>query len=273
MGRGKSLVAVLGTAAFAMLLSAGSASATFHLTKVREISPGNGSDNSYVEVQMYAPFQSFLSNGAKVAVCNNTCSLVPAEFSGFSNVANGNSQDTVLFGDAGVPSGSKDFNVNLNLQDDEAGGAVCYVSEPGYSDCVSWGNFSANSTLTMNYDSSAAPGTPAPALTSGMALRRSISAGCPTALEASDDTNNSAADFAVTTPNPRQNSVAPTETACAPTVPTASPAQPNSPGTAKKKKKCKKHKRSPGSGSAGTAPGNGNTPAYAAKKKCKKKRK
>ena len=113
---------------------------------------------------------------------------------------------------------------------------------------------------------------PAPALTSGMALRRSISAGCPTALEASDDTNNSAADFAVTTPNPRKNSVAPTETACAPTVPTAPPAQPNSPGTAKKKK-CKKHKRSPGSGNAGTAPGNGNTPAYAAKKKCKKKRK
>ena len=178
MGRGKRFAAVLGTAAFAMLLDAGSASATFHLTKVREISPGNGSDNSYVEVQMYAPFPNFLSNGAKIAVCNNTCSLAPAEFSGFSNVANGNSQDTVLFGDTGVPSGSKDFNVNLNLQDDQAGGAVCYVSEPGYSDCVSWGNFSANSTLTMNYDSSAAPGTPAPALTSGMALRRSISAAC-----------------------------------------------------------------------------------------------
>jgi hypothetical protein len=270
MGRGTRFVAVMATAAFAMLLSAGSASATFHLTKVREISPGNGSDNSYVEVQMYAPFQNFLSNGAKVAVCNNICSLLPAEFSGFSNVANGNSQDTVVFGDTGVPPGSKDFNVNLNLQDDVAGGAVCYVSEPGFSDCVSWGNFSANSTLTMNYDSSAAPGTPAPALTSGMALRRSISAGCPTALEASDDTNNSAADFAVATPNPRPNSVAPTEMTCAASAPSGSSPPPSAPGGAKKKK-CKKRKPSSGSGNA---PGNGNTPAYAAKKKkCKKKRK
>ena len=273
MGRGTRFVAVMATAAFAMLLSAGSASATFHLTKVREISPGNGSDNSYVEVQMYAPFQNFLSNGAKVAVCNNICSLLPAEFSGFSNVANGNSQDTVVFGDTSVPPGSKDFNVNLNLQDDVAGGAVCYVSEPGFSDCVSWGNFSANSTLTMNYDSSAAPGTPAPALTSGMALRRSISAGCPTALEASDDTNNSAADFAVATPNPRPNSVAPTEMTCAASAPTGSSPPPSTPGAAKKKK-CKKRKPGSGSGNAGNAPGNGNTPAYAAKKKkCKKKRK
>ena len=250
---------------------ASSASATFHLIKVREVSPGtNGSDDSFVEVQMYAPLQQFLSNGAKLAVCNDICSLVPAEFSGFSNVANGNSQDTVMFGDSGVPAGSKDFNVNLNLDQVEAGGAACYVSEPGFSDCVTWGNFSANATLTANYDASAAPGSPAPALTSGMALRRSISAGCPTALESSDDTNNSAADFAVTTPNPRPNSVAPTETPCTTSTPTY-PTQPTGPTAPKKKRKCKKRKRSSGSGSTGS--GNGNTPAYAAKKKCRKKRK
>jgi hypothetical protein len=104
-----------------------------------------------------------------------------------------------------------------------------------------------------------------------MALRRSIAAGCPTALEPGDDTDNSAADFAVTTPNPRPNSVTPMETACAPVVP-GNPTQPNPPSSAKKKKKCKKKKRSPGTGSAGT--GTGNPPAYAAKKtKCKKKRK
>jgi hypothetical protein len=102
-----------------------------------------------------------------------------------------------------------------------------------------------------------------------MALRRTISAGCPTALEASDDTNNSAADFSVTTPNPRKNSVAPTEMTCTTGAPTGSPAQPSAPSRAKKKK-CKKRKPSAGSGTGGAV---GNSPAYAAKKKCKKKRK
>lgn len=262
-------------AGLALLLFASSASATFHLTKIREISPGtNGDDNSYVEVQMYAPFQNYLSNGATVVTCNNICSIVPKVFSGFSNVANGNSQDTVVFGDDGVPPASRDFNVDLNLDQNEAGGAVCYVSEPGYSDCVSWGNFTANDTLTANYDSSANPGTPAPALTSGMALRRSISAGCPTALDGgADDTNNSAADFAVTAPDPRPNSVTPSEMTCGSTAPpTGAPTQPGGAG-AKKKKNCKKKKRSSGNGSAGTGTGTGNPPAYAAKKKsCKKKK-
>jgi hypothetical protein len=267
IGASIAVIAILGS-----LVMAASASATFHLIKVREISPGtDGLDNSYVEVQMYAPFQRYLSGGATVAVCNSTCSLIPAEFGGFSDVANGDSQDTVVFGDTGVASGSKDFNVNLNMDQMKTGGAVCYVSEPGYSDCVSWGNFSANSTLTANYDGSANPGSPAPALSSGMALRRSIAAGCSTALEASDDTNNSAADFAAATPNPRPNSVAPTEMTCTTTTPPAGTPTPPSGSATHKKKKCKKRKRS--STAPGTGSGTTNPPAYAAKKKCKKKRK
>jgi len=252
-------LALLGTGALAA-----SASASFHEMKIREVSPGTGSDDSYVEVQMYAPGQNFLSP-AKLAVCNSSCSLGPAEFTGFSTVGNGNSQDTVVFGDTGV--GSKDFNVNLNLQDDEAGGAACYVSELGFTDCVSWGNFTGNSMLTTHYDASADPGSPAPALSSGMALRRSISANCPTALDAADDTNNSAADFAVTTPNPRPNSVAPTEVTCSSGSPTGNP---TASAPVKKKKKCKKKKRS--SATPGTGSGTANPPAYAAKKKCKKKK-
>jgi hypothetical protein len=275
MGRGTRLAAISAVAGLVLLLFASSASATFHFMKVREISPGTnttGSDNSYVEIQMYAPLQRFLSLGAKVVVCNSTCSPL-AQFSPFSDVANGNSQDTVVFGDSGVPAGSKDFNVDLNLDQIEAGGAVCYVSEPGYTDCVSWGNFSGSSTLTANYDASANPGTAAPALISGSALRRSIAAGCPTLLEAGDDTNNSAADFAAATPDPRPNSVAPSETSCGSTPPpTGGSSQPGA-GGAKKKKKCKKHKKSSGNGNPGVGTGTGNPPAYVAKKKCKKKRK
>jgi hypothetical protein len=262
--------AALATTALGLLLTAGTASATFHLMKIREISPGtDGMNNSFVEVQMYAPFQNFLSGGAQVLVCNSDCSPNPVTFSPFANVANGNTQDTVLFGDSGIGAGSKDFNVTLNLDAIKSGGAVCYLSEPGFHDCVSWGTFSANSTLTGTYGSVANPGSPAPALSSGMALRRSIAANCPTALDPSDDTDNSSADFAVTTPNPRPNSVTPTEVTCAPIGPTGYPSQPNAPSAAKKKK-CKKHKRSPGTGTTGG--GSGNPPAYGAKKKCKKRK-
>jgi hypothetical protein len=240
---------------------ASSARASFHEMKVREVSAGTGpSDSSYAEVQMYAPGQEFLHLGAQVVVCNATCSG-PATFGSFADVANGASQSTVVFGDGGLPSPSKDFTVNLNLDVVAAGGALCYLSETGFSDCVSWGNFSGNSTLMANYGTAA--GTPAAALSSGMALRRSIAAGCPTALEPNDDTDNSSADFAVTTPNPRPNSVAPTEVTCAPPIITGYPTQPTTPGTSKKKK-CKKRKKSSGAGPA---------PPYAAKKKCKKKRK
>ena len=252
------MVAALALTLLGLCGVASNASASYHLMKVREVSPGNGSPNtSYIEIQMYAPGQEFLSLGAKLVVCNNICSILPAEFTGFSNVAQGANQSTVVVGDSAAPS--KDFTRDLNLESVMAGGAACYVSEPGYSDCVSWGNFSANSTLTANYGTSADSGAPAPALTSGMALRRSVSAGCPSALESGDDTNNSAADFAVTTPNPRPNSVAPSETTCgASTPPTGYPTQPGGSSATKKKKKCKKKKH---------------RSAYAAKKKCKKRRK
>jgi hypothetical protein len=219
--------------------AASSASATFHLTKIREVSSGTGAaDSSYVEIQMYSAFQNFLSNGAALVRCDSTCSS-PTTFSPFTDVASGANQSTVLFADAGISSGSKDFNVNLNLDSIEAGGAVCYLSEPGFSDCVSWGNFNANSTLMTNYGTTAGP--PAAALTSGMALRRSIAPGCPTLLESSDDTNNSATDFSLTTPNPRSNAVTPTETACGPTGVGGYPPGPTGP-THSTKKKCKKHK-------------------------------
>jgi hypothetical protein len=231
---------------------ASAASASFHEMKIREVSPGSGADNSYVEIQAYSAGERFLSLGAKVVRCNATCSS-PTVFSPFSDVANGADQMTVLFGDSGLAT--KDFPVDLNLDSIMAGGAVCYLSEPGFSDCVSWGNFSADSFLMANYGTTA--GTPAPALVSGMALRRSISAGlCPTALDPLDDTNSSLADFTQTAPDPRPNSSAPIETPCGGSTPVAVPTT--------HKKKCKKRRK----------PAVPTGPAYSAKKhKCKKKRK
>jgi hypothetical protein len=56
-----------------------------------------------------------------------------------------------------------------------------------------------------------------------MALRRTITAGCPTLLEPADDHDNSAADFAAVFPGPRPNAVAPTEVPCATGVGGAGP--------------------------------------------------
>ena len=111
-------LASLGTA-----VMASSASATFHLQKIREISPGtDASSNSYVEIQMYADFQNFLSGwGRAPYAATPTCVKPDQTFSPFTDVANGHSQDTVLFGDSGMAAGSKDFNVDLNLDADQGG--------------------------------------------------------------------------------------------------------------------------------------------------------
>jgi hypothetical protein len=82
---------------------------------------------------------------------------------------------------------------------------VCFAN----IDCVAWGNFTGVGLPSP-------PGTPAPAIPDGSSLTRSIAPGCPTLLESGDDTNSSAADFAVTAPSPRNNATVPTEIACAP---------------------------------------------------------
>lgn len=236
---------------------ASTSSASFHLIKIREVSSGTGvADSSYVEVQAFNAGENFLSGGAKLAVCNATCSPAPSEFTGFTDVGNGANQMTVVFGDSGLPSASKDFDRNLNLQD--SGGAACYLGGLLSADCVSWGNFTGNPTLLADYATTS--GTSAAALTSGMALRRSIAAGlCPTALDPSDDTDNSAADFSLTTPDPRPNSAPIPEVPCS----TGNPTSPINPAGNVRKRKCKKKHKS-----ASPTP-----PAYSAKKKkCKKKR-
>jgi hypothetical protein len=251
----RAFVGALGAVLAVSLLGAASASATFHLVKIREISPGTDTqDDSYVEVQMFAGFQNFLSGGAALKVCDPDCSPITT-LSSFTDVAHGETQDTVVFGDTGVPTGSRDFVVdNLDLDQIKGGGAVCYQGEFGSNDCVSWGNFTAGSTLTGLDGASGNTGIPSPPLTSGMALRRSIAAGCPTLLEAGDDTNDSSSDFQPATPDPRPNSAAPTETPCSTGGgPAGAPTPTPSPHA---KKKCKKkHKRS-----------------AAAAKKCKKRK-
>ena len=188
-------------------LAASPASATFHEMSIREVYPAG--DSSYVELQMRAGGQTLV--GGHHLVTYDAGGNVADDFPFAGNVANGANQSTIVVGDTGYPVTFDEMpppdETDASLDLSPAGGAVCWT-EGSPPDCVSWGSFSGS--LPSPVGSPAAPaGVPA-----GMALRRSIDAGCPTLLEQGDDHDNSAADFAIVSPAPRPNSVAPTERAC-----------------------------------------------------------
>ncbi|MFL5897240.1 MAG: hypothetical protein ACJ76D_02070 [Solirubrobacterales bacterium] len=194
-------------AAFALLLCLGAAPAlaTFHLIQIREVYPGSA-EAEYVELQMWAGGQnhvaghvlrSYDAGGAVTGI-----SAFPRD------VPSGLNQSTLLLATAqaeaqfGVVADAPLVPNSLS----PAGGAVCWES----IDCVAWGSFSG--TLPSPAGSPAAPA----GIPDGMALRRSISPGCATLLEPTDDNDESEADFQVVfPPPPRPNSVAPTERSCA----------------------------------------------------------
>ncbi|HWI96588.1 MAG TPA: hypothetical protein VNS60_11030 [Solirubrobacterales bacterium] len=197
-----------------LLLAAAPAQATFHLIKVREVHPGT-SDDSYVELQMYAAGQSLLS-GHAMTVYNASGSLVHS--STFSaSVPNSANQQTVLIGDTRVQEA---FGVAPDLLDSgltisAAGGAACWNAGGLPADCVAWGNFSGGAALQLATGTSVGSPVSPGGITTGKAIRRTIEPGCPTLLEESDDSDNSATDFAEVTPAPRNDSSPISEQTCA----------------------------------------------------------
>jgi len=205
-GRHTLLVVVLALAAVALPAPA-AAQASFHLMLIREVYPGSTAnpDSGYVELQMYASGQQFVI-GRSVTVYA-AGGGVAGTFTFSSNPANGADQQTILVGDSGVQGA---FGVTPDLVDAAfsaaaAGGAACWDGTP---DCVSWGSFSGATPSPVG--SPADPG----GIPDGMALRRTIEPGCPTLLEAADDSGGSAADFADATPQPRNNASAIVEQDC-----------------------------------------------------------
>lgn len=182
-----------------------SASATFHLMSVREVFPGTvaAPKAEYVELQMYSGGQEFVK-GHVLKVFDAGGGLVK-ETPFASDSPNGQNQRTLLLA---TPEAESQFGVAADQalassdQLKPAGGAVCWEA----LDCVSWGSFSSSLGSPT--------GAPAGAIPDGMALRRKISANCATLLEASDDTDSSAADFEAVFPDPHPNSATPAEHAC-----------------------------------------------------------
>lgn len=209
----------LGTVVLALgasLCAAPVAQATFHEMSVREVYPGGANDGSYVELQMWSSGQNFVKGRHLVAY--DAAGKVIDDFAFASNVANGASQSTILVADTSYPvvfderpaPDASDAGLNLS----PAGGAVCWV-EGSPPDCVAWGAFTGPLPAhvpALKVGNPASPG----GVGAGMALRRSIAKGCPTLLDppTTEDSDDSATDFAEVEPNPRNNSVSPIETPC-----------------------------------------------------------
>jgi hypothetical protein len=244
--RRKTFAAALVIAMITLMLSVAGARASFHLMNIRQVFGGNGNGaNDYIELQMRSTGENF-TEGHPVQIYNAIGVLANAH--PLTNVPNGANQSTILIGDTGVAGA---FGVmpdvvvpGLKVSDFNTNGAVCYPdSDP--PDCVAWGGFTPQGGFPDPASAGGANNFPG-AINGAMALTRRIDRGCPTLLESpADDVGPSSTDFTLTAPNPRNNSMAPTEKAC---------------GTSAAKKKCKKHKKKPPS-------------AYSAKKhKCKKKK-
>ncbi|HEX2391766.1 MAG TPA: hypothetical protein VHI77_02490 [Solirubrobacterales bacterium] len=190
------------------LVSASAAQASFHLVKVREVFPGSTArpQSGYVELQMFSAGEILVHFGVLEVFSANGTLL--RSFSPPSDLKNGASQSTFLIADseyaAQFPTApAPDFtDPNLNLP---ASGAVCWPKTEPPEDCVSWGGFTGRPALEALHTTDIAPAAAA-GIPDGMAIRRSIAGGaCSTLLEEADDTNNSAADFALAAPAPRDN--------------------------------------------------------------------
>jgi hypothetical protein len=209
----------LGTVAVvlgACLWAAPAAQATFHQMSIREVYPGGVDDGSYVELQMWASGQNFVKGRHLVAY--DAAGKVVDDFAFASNVANGANQSTILVADTNYPvvfderpaPDASDPGLNLS----PTGGAVCWI-EGSPPDCVAWGAFVGPLPAhvpALKVGNPASPG----GVQAGMALRRSIAKGCSTLLDSptTEDSDDSATDFAEAEPNPRDNAVTPTETSC-----------------------------------------------------------
>lgn len=212
MTRARCRRAAFGTIActlLALALFASSASATFHEVLIREVYPGSATSPGaeYVELQMWSAGQNLVGGHLVRTFGPGGNPLKSNPFD--SDLPAGANQSTMLLA---TPEAEAQFHVvadgTLEPSDqlDPGGGAVCWES----IDCVSWGSFGGALPSPA--------GSPAAPIPDGMALRRTISPGCATLLEPTDDRDNSAVDLSAVFPAPRPNSAAPGERPCASTT-------------------------------------------------------
>lgn len=187
--------------AASLVLSAVPATASFHLMRIVQVYGGAAShpDAQYVVLQMCAGGQNVVG-GRAVDFYDGAGSLIhSATFPG--SVGNGTSQAKIF---VGTSSAETLFGLAADLAMRAviltAGGKLCFAPDFGPVDCIGWGSI-ATPDATIGTPFGVGIGLPA-----GEALQRDLSiTGGSTTLECADDTNDSAADFDPTIPNPGNN--------------------------------------------------------------------
>lgn len=172
------------------------ASARFHLISIVEVFGGTEAepDAQYVVLQMYAANQDLV--GGHSIVVYDASDRVLGTYTFTGPVPNGANQDRILIATAEAESF---FDITADLAMDPVmpadGGRVCF----DLIDCVAWGEYpmAAGSGDPFSPDVGLVPGT--------AAVRRLDIAGGATTLEAADNTFDSANDFRLGAPSPRNN--------------------------------------------------------------------
>lgn len=180
----------------ALLASSGPAGAEFHFMSIREVYASGNSQ--YVLLQMYEDGQNLVS-GHSLTVHDASGATI-ATYTFPSNVPNGGDQSYIWIATAAAEN-EFDLTADLNMAPTiaRAAGMVCFDTV----DCFSWGSYAGSSDPSPS-------GTPFAAgsgLSAGTPARRNVSGGTRSdALDAGDDTNDSAADFAgAAAPSPVNN--------------------------------------------------------------------
>jgi cysteine-rich repeat protein len=185
-------------------LAASPLHASFHEVNIVQLYAGTSSDQSaqYIMLQMWAPGQNMVG-GQSLTIFNGDGSLAatltfPAAPGG--NLPNGSNQDTFLIGTAAAQTL---FGVSMDLLISPVtttgqGVKICWA---GTYDCVAVGNYTGDTTGV---------GTPfAMGDLQGLALSRRLDVctgvSATPGLDLCDDTNDSANDFILTLPSPRNN--------------------------------------------------------------------
>jgi hypothetical protein len=171
------------------------ARAVFHLMMVVDVFPGHASapNAQYVELQMYSAGQNLV--GGHAVQVFNAAGTVIGTFTFPANVANGADQASILIA---TTEAQTLFGVTADLVMtpviNPAGGKVCFDISP--IDCVAWGNYTGSPT---GVGSPFSPG----GLPLGYSAQRKR--GADGILNPTDDTGDSATDFAAAHPSPRNN--------------------------------------------------------------------
>jgi hypothetical protein len=181
----------------ALITIPGSAWATYHSVKIVEIFTGPGPQ--YVMLRSYEAGQDQLT-GHSLFVYDASGMVVQTNTFGNPDfVSSLPNQGAILIGTSNV-AGTFSITVDFDMPEAKmsaAGGKVCW--DATLIDCVAWGNYTGSST---GVGSPAVPG----GIPSGKAIRRDLAiSGGATTLEVTDDTDNSAADFDVADPMPRNS--------------------------------------------------------------------